>query len=244
MFDRIWYFVMVPMVYLALVWCVVGMAFRIVQVLRASRLPLTLRIFPEDMGPDDRPVGTWAAAVWDTFAMPSLWRFNPALWVFLMIFHVGIVMLIISHFDLLPQVNIMSLSSPHMIGNGAVGAAVTVALLYLLFRRFRGTVREVSVLSDYLLLILLLCIVVSGDIISWGNSWTDEGFVMTKQDFGKYLESLFTLSFTDPRQFLAGSHYSVIGFHVLCANVFLMALPFSKLVHTCFALPMNKLRRG
>ncbi|MCA1959980.1 MAG: respiratory nitrate reductase subunit gamma [Desulfomonile sp.] len=244
MFGRIWYFVMVPMVYLAFVWCVLGIAFKTMQVLRAPRLPRTLRIFPESKSPDDRPIGGWAAAVWDTFAMPTLWRFNPTLWFFLVVFHIGIVILIISHLDLLPQVNIVSASSPHMIGNGTVGAAVTVALLYLLFRRFRGTVREVSVLSDYLLLFLLLCTVVSGDIISWGNSWSDEGFVMTKQDLGKYLESLITFSFTDPRKFLSGSHYPVIGFHVLCANLFLMVLPFSKLVHTCFALPMNKLRRG
>lgn len=244
MFDRIWYFVMVPMVYLAFAWCVAGMAVRIVQIARAPRVPRTLRIFPEDKGPDDAPAGGWAAAAWDAFTMPSLRRFHPTLWFFLTVFHVGIVVVIISHIDLLPQVNIMSATSPHMIGNGVVGAVLTVALLYLLFRRFRGPVREVSVLSDYLLLILLLCIVVSGDIISWGNSWTDEGFVMTKQDFGKYLESLFTFSFTDPRKFLSGAHYPVIGFHVLAANLLLIALPFSKLVHTCFAVPMNKLRRG
>lgn len=244
MFDRMWYFVMVPMVYLALAWCVVGMAVRIVQIVRAPRLPRTLRIFPEDKGPADPPVGGWPAAVWDTFAMPSLRRFSPMLWFFLMVLHVGIVVLIIAHIDLLPQVNIMPAASLHMIGNGAVGAAVTVALLYLLFRRFRGPVREVSVLSDYLILILLLCIAVSGDVISWGNSWTDEGFVMTKKDFGKYLESLLMFSFADPRNFLSGAHYPVIGFHVLCANLFLAILPFSKLVHTCFALPMNKLRRG
>jgi nitrate reductase gamma subunit len=244
MFDRIWYFVMVPMVYFAFAWCVAGMAIRVVQIFQAPRLPRTLRIFPEDEGPADAPIEGWAAAAWDTLTMPSLWRFSPTLWFFLMLFHVGIVVLIISHIDLLPQVNIMPAASPHMIGDGAIGAAVTVALLYLLFRRFRGPVREVSVLSDYLLLILLLCIAVSGDIISWGNSWTDEGFVMTKQDFGKYLESLISFSFADPRKFLSGSHYPVIGFHVLCANLLLMTLPFSKLMHTCFALPMNKMRRG
>lgn len=244
MFDRIWYFIMVPMVYLAFAWFVAGMTFRIVQILKAPRLPRTLRIFPEDKGPDDPPSGAWAGAMWDTLTSPPLKRFNPMVWFFCTVFHLGIVLLIISHIDLLPQVNIMPSSSPHMIGNGLVGAVVTAALLYLLFRRFRGPLREVSVPSDYLLLVLLLCIAVSGDIISWGNSWTDEGFVMTKQDFGKYLESLFTLSFTDPRRFLSGSHYPVIGFHVLCANLFLIVFPFSKLVHTCFALPMNKLRRG
>jgi nitrate reductase gamma subunit len=98
--------------------------------------------------------------------------------------------------------------------------------------------------SDYLLLFLLLCIVVSGGIISWGNSWSEDGFVMTKQDFGLYLDSLIRFSFADPRRFLSGSHYAVIGTHVLLANIFLFVLPFSKIMHVFFAVPMNKLRRG
>jgi nitrate reductase gamma subunit len=98
--------------------------------------------------------------------------------------------------------------------------------------------------GDYLVLVLLLAAVITGDTISWGNSWSESGFVMTKADFGSYLDSLLKFTWADPRQFLSGSHYAVIGTHVLLANLFLIFLPFSKIMHFAFAVPLNKLRRG
>jgi hypothetical protein len=67
---------------------------------------------------------------------------------------------------------------------------------------------------------------------------------MTKKDFGLYLDSLLRFTFADPRQFLTGSHYAVIGAHVLLANLFMIFLPLSKIMHFAFAVPLNKLRRG
>jgi nitrate reductase gamma subunit len=235
---------MVPMVYLAVAWCLAGIVVNIVGVLKAPSQPPTLRIFPVGQGPDDPPGGPLAGAFWDAFTMPSVRKYQPLLWVFLIVFHVSIVMLILAHLDILPQINIMSAQSEHMIGNGAVGVVITACILYFLFRRFRSPVREVSVPGDYLILVLLLAIALSGDIISWGNSWTDSGFVMTKKDFGLYLDSLLRFTFADPRQFLTGSHYAVIGAHVLLANLFMIFLPLSKIMHFAFAVPLNKLRRG
>jgi nitrate reductase gamma subunit len=244
MADKIWYVIMVPMVYLAFAWCLIWIAVKIVGVLRAPNLPQTLRIFPEGKDSEDTSTTGLAGALWDTFAMPSVLRYNPLLWVFLIVFHMAILLVILAHLDILPQINIMPKDSEHMIGNGAIGVVITVCVFYFLFRRFVGPLREVSVAEDYLLLILLLGIVVSGDIISWGNSWSEGGFVMTKKDFGLYLDSLIRFTFADPRQFLSGSHYPVIGTHVLLANLLLIVLPFSKIMHVFFAVPLNKLRRG
>jgi nitrate reductase gamma subunit len=97
---------------------------------------------------------------------------------------------------------------------------------------------------DYLLLFLLFLLIVSGGIISWGNSWSQDGFVITKQDFGAYLDSLAKFKFVDPQDFLSGAPYSVIGVHVLPANIFLIDLPFSKIMRAFFAAPLNKFRRG
>lgn len=244
MADKIWYIVMVPMVYFAVVWSVVGIMVRIIAVLKTPKMLSTLRIFPDNVDPDARPVSGLAGALWDAFTMPSLRRYNPLFWGFLVVFHLALFALIIAHLDLLPQINIMPAESEHMIGNGAVGLIVTVCLLYFLMRRFRGPVREVSVPADFLILLLLLSIAVTGDMISWGNSWSESGFVITKKDLGAYLESLFTFTFADPRQFMTGSHYTIVGIHVLLANLFLLALPFSKIMHAFFAAPLNKLRRG
>jgi hypothetical protein len=39
-------------------------------------------------------------------------------------------------------------------------------------------------------------------------------------------------------------HSFMLVLHVFFANLFLMFFPFSKIMHSFFALPMNKLRRG
>jgi nitrate reductase gamma subunit len=235
---------MVPMVYFAAAWCLFWIAYRIIEIMKAPALPRTLRVFPETRDPEDTSKEHLLEAIWDAFTMPSVLKYKPMMWVFLMIFHAGLLVLFLAHLDLLPQINIMSPGSPHMIGNGAVGVALTVCALYFLFRRFRSPVREVSVPADYLLLFLLFCIFVSGDVISWCNSWSENGFVMTKQDFGAYMDGLIRFTFEDPRKVLTGGHYAVIGTHVLLANLFLLVLPFSKIMHVFFAVPMNKLRRG
>ena len=244
MLDKLFYVIMVPMVYLAVAWCVFWLIVNIVRILRAPNTPPTLRIFPDDRDPEDWNTGGFLGAIWDAFAMPSLLKYKPLLWVFLAVFHVCLVILFLAHLDLLPQINIMSPESANMIGSGAIGVLLTVTLLYLLFRRFLSPLRELSVPSDYLLLFLIFCLFLSGDIISWGNSWSESGFGLAKQDFGLYLQNLATFTFSDPREVLDHPHYSIVVIHVLLANVFLLILPFSKIMHVFFAVPMNALRRG
>ncbi|NLH48728.1 MAG: respiratory nitrate reductase subunit gamma [Myxococcales bacterium] len=237
MTDKIFYFVMVPMVYLAFAWCIIGVLVKIVGIWRSPKPTHTLKIFPEKSSPT--LVGTIEA-----FTLPTVRRYQPLLWMFLGLFHLGILGLILSHLDLLPQINLLAPESKHMLGNGAIGVIVTVSVVYFLFRRFRTPVREISVPADYLMLFLLFLIFITGDTISWANSWNGaDGFVLTKQDFGKYLDSLVRFTFANPREFLMGSHYVVIAVHVLLANLFLLLLPFSKIMHTFFAVPLNWLRR-
>jgi nitrate reductase gamma subunit len=236
MIDKIYYFIMVPMVYLAFVSCIIGIALKIVGILRAPKHPTTLKIFPETK----RPL---LAALLDALTLPTVREHRPVLWFFLMMFHIALALLIVAHLDLIPQLRIASKDSPHMIGHGAVGVILTISVAYLMLRRFRSPVRELSVPSDYILLALLFCVFVTGDVISWANSWSESGFVLTKQDFGAYLNGLIRFTFQDPRDFLSGGHYSVVVVHILLANLFLMVLPFSKIMHSFFALPLTALRR-
>lgn len=237
MVDAIAYVIMVPMVYLALAWCAVGIVVRIRTIAKAPRHPFTLKTFPLSKAPA-------ASAVADAFLMPTIRRTRPLFWVMLGLFHLGVALLIASHLDLLPQINLMSPDSPHMIGYGLVGLTVTVAVTYFLVRRFASPLREISVPADYLLLLILLFVFLTGDVISWGNSWSSDGFVITKQDFAIYFGHLVSFDFSNPREALYGSHYYVVVAHVLLANVFLIVLPYSKILHTFLAVPMNKLRRS
>jgi len=237
MLDRLYYFITVPMVYLAVAWCIIGITMKIIAVLRAPRHPFTLQIFPESKRP-------FLGDLADAFTFPTVRQHRPLLWVFLVLFHVAFVLVVIAHLDLIPQLRLAPEGSPHMIGHGAVGVVLTISVLYLLLRRFRSPVREFSVPSDYILLFLLFCVFITGDVISWANSWSESGFVLTKQDFGQYLNGLVRFTFQDPGKALSGGHYSVVVVHVLLANLFLMILPFSKIMHSFFAVPLNALRRG
>ncbi len=244
MIDSIRYFIMVPMVYFTFAWLIFWIVVKIVRTAGAPSVPPTLRIFPEGKDPEDTSTGGLLAAIWDALSIASLRSRKPVFWGFLMVFHIAAAVLILAHLDMLPQINILASDNPHMIGNGAVGLAITLCTLYFLLRRFGSPLREISVPADYLLLFLLLCVLVSGDIISWGNSWSEDGFVITKQDFGGYLAGLFSFTFNDPAEQLQGAHYSVVAVHVLLANLFLLILPFSKVMQSFFAIPMNALRRG
>ena len=124
-----------------------------------------MQIFPER-----RPAWLWA--LYDTFLFPTVRRHKPVLWVFLLGFHVLLVLLLIGHLELIAYFAMFQII-PHEIflGNGFVGLLLTVCLLYLLFRRFRSPVRELSIPEDYYLLILLFLIVIFGGQLDWARRW-------------------------------------------------------------------------
>jgi nitrate reductase gamma subunit len=243
MTDGFWYVVMVPMVYFSLSWCGLWTAVRISRVLSAPKLTGTVRIFDDDARSNDPPPGP-AAALIQALAMRGLSGRRPVFRALLIVFHVSLILLVGAHLDLLPQLSLTGEDSGDTLGRGAVGAVFTVALFGLLLRRFVSPFREVSTAGDYALIMLLLAAAVSGDVISWANSWTESGFLISKRDFGLYVDSLVRFTFEDPRRFLAGPHYVVVGVHVLFANLVFLYLPFSKAIHAFFAIPMNKLRTG
>ena len=234
--DKIDYAIMVPMVYIAILFCLVMIVWRIISIYRAPAQPYSLKIFPSSKKPA-------LAAVTDAFMLPQVRRHKPLFWVFLMVFHIGFLLLILGHLDILPQISLIPEASRHMLGAGLVGVAVTLPLFYFLFRRFRSPNREITVPADYLLLILIIFLCLFGDLMSWGNSWTANGFVMTKADFSLYFDGLLRFTFADPRLVLPGSHYHFVVIHVLLANLFFIVLPFSKVIHAFFTIPINLLRR-
>jgi len=234
--DRIDYLIMVPLVYAALLFLAAGVVWRVVVILRSPPPPYAPRLFPLARRPG-------LAALAETLAMPQVRRHAPLFWVSLALYHVAFLSLILGHLDLFPHIRIMPAGSRHMLGAGAVGVAVTIPVIYFLLRRLRSPLREISTPADFLLLLLLLFLFLFGDMISWGNSWSPHGFVMTKSDFTKYFDGLARLSFADPRVVLPGSHYHFAVIHVLLAETLFVVLPFSKIMHTFLSLPVNLLRR-
>jgi nitrate reductase gamma subunit len=234
--DKVYYFIMVPMVYLSIAFFIAAVAARIVAVARSGPPPYQLTLYPAPKNPV-------MGALRDTFAMPQIRKRRPIFWVFLMMYHIGFLLLFLGHLDILPQINLVPAASRDMLGAGLVGVMVTLPTFYFILRRLRSPEREISTPGDFLLLLLLLFLFLLGDLMSWGNSWTPNGFVMTKADFALYFEGLARFTFADPRLVLHGSHYHFAVLHVLLANLLFITLPFTKVIHTFFSVPLNLARR-
>lgn len=235
--QTLYYIILVPMVYLAVGVFILATTIRIVTILKEPKHPTTLQIFPER-----RP--TWLWALHDTFLFPTIRRHKPLLWVFVMGFHILLVLLLIGHLALIADFAIFQII-PHEIflGSGFVGLLLTLCVLYFLFRRFKSPVRELSVPEDYYLLILLFLIVIFGSEMDWARRWYEYGD-MTPEDYRTYLYSLLVLKPELPYNVTFSGHSFMLVLHVFFANLFLMVFPFSQLMHSILALPMNKLRRG
>ena len=155
--QTLYYAILVPMVYLAVGIFIIGTATRLWQILKAPVHPTTLQIYPQKKS-------KFLAALGDTFLFPTVRRHKPVLWVFLILFHLGLVLLFIGHLELIWDLSIFQVI-PHepFLGKGFLGLILAICLLYFLFRRFISPVKELSVPEDYYLLILLFIIVIFGD---------------------------------------------------------------------------------
>jgi nitrate reductase gamma subunit len=235
--DTLYYVILIPMVYVAVAVFIIGTAIRLVKIFREPKHPSTLQIFPS-------PKSGWPGLLVDVLLFPTVRRHKPVLWVFLMLFHIALVLLIIGHLELIAEFGVFQIISHEVfLGNGWVGITLCVTLLYFLFRRFGSPVKELSVPEDFLLLILLLLIVIFGSEMDWARRWYGYEELMV-EDYREYLRNLLTLNLELPYNLTAAGHSFMLVLHVFFANLFLMFFPFSQLMHSFLALPVNKLRRG
>lgn len=234
--DKISYFILIPMVYLAFAVLVSGVAVQLAILLRTKK-EAVVPIFP--LGG-----ARFFGAMYDTFLMPQVRRHATVLWVFLMAFHVCLLLLLIGHLELVADIPIIQIV-PHQIflGNGFVGLILAICLLYFLFRRFASPVRDLSVPEDYYLLILLFLTVIFGAEMDWARNWYGYG-ELGVDHYRQYLWSVVTLHPALPYEVTATGHRFMLVLHVFFANLFLMVLPFTKIMHAFLALPVNRLRRG
>jgi len=225
------------MVYFAAAVFIIGTGIRLWQIFKAPAHPTTLQIYPQKKG-------KFLAAVSDTFLFPTVRRHKPVLWVFLIGFHMGLILLFIGHLELMWDIGIFQII-PHepFLGSGFLGPILSICLLYFLFRRFISPVKELSVPEDYYLLILLFLIFVFGSEMDWARRiyFYEE---LTVGDYRDYMISLLILKPDLPEGILFSGHSFMLVVHVFFANIFLIFFPFSQSLHSFLALPINRLRRG
>lgn len=235
--QTVMYFILVPMVYIAFAVFFLGSVYRVISIWQQPKLPSTQQIYPSK-----NPKWLWA--LYDTFLFPTVLRHKPLLWLFLMSFHLCLILLFIGHLELIADIGIFQIV-PHEIflGNGFVGLIIAVCLLFFLFRRFISPVKDLSVPEDYYLLVLIFLIVIFGSEMDWARSWYEYG-EMTVEDYRTYMFSLLIFKPELPYSTTFSGHSFMLVLHVFFANLFLIVFPFSQLMHSILSLPMNKLRRG
>jgi nitrate reductase gamma subunit len=235
--ETLYYIILVPMVYAAFAVFIAGSTVKLVGLARAPAYVPTLQVYPS-IAPG------WLGAVYDTFTLPTVRRHNPLLWVFLMLFHICFFFLILGHIELIAKIEVFQIVSHNVfLGRGFIGLILSIALLFFLFRRFVSPNRDLSVPEDYYLLVLLFLTVIFGSQMDWARRWYDYS-EMGVQDYRAYLSSVFLLKPVLPPGIAASGHSFMLVLHVFFANLFLMFFPFSKIMHSFLALPVNKLRRG
>lgn len=209
--------------YVALIVFVAGMSYRIRSWMSLKAPAMTLT-----PAPSDNLVNTLQEAV----LFKSLFAGDRVLWAFAWSFHAVLALIFVGHFRVVANVDVilmklgMSEAAINSMSSGAGGAAgvlIMVALILLLVRRFAlPRVSEITGASDYLALLLIGAIIMTGNVMRFGAEHFD--LALTRDYFAR----LVTFSGAASAEALQNN---VFLLHMALALVLVMVIPFSKILH-------------
>ena len=200
--------------YISLAIFIVGIVRKIVQYW-ATPVPLKIPTAPTPL----TQTGVVMRMVREVTLFESLFKANKWTWLFGWLFHVGLLLVLIRHVRYfwpsdLPEVFLLVEPFKY------AAFAMVIGLIGLLGRRIIvERIRYISAPSDYLMLLLLLVIGVSGVVMTFTNNHTD--VIMVKN----FASGLLTFDWADlPTEV----HFLV---HIFLAFSLLAIFPISKLLH-------------
>ena len=237
MWPEIYYYIMVHMVYAAFAVLIAGTLFKLSVVFLSKKFKGSLKTYPHML---PRRFGAAAEAV----IVPSAWRKTKIFWFFIIMFHIAVLLLVLGHLELIREFKIIQVI-PHTVflGAGTVGIIIIVSVLYFLFRRFRSPWREISIPEDFLILLLLFITSVIGSHLHIGERYGMAQFGVGTDLYREYLGSLIAFKPVIPEGITMSPHYVLVALHILLANLVLMMLPFSKMIHMVFTYLSLNLKR-
>ena len=194
-------------------WAVLGTLYRIVTWLRTP-LPLPIPLTPAPRS----WMGVVGRMCLELFLFRALARASRVTWVASILFHYGLLFILIMHmrffYAYLPTWLI-----PFIVWSGWAAVAAVAGLSILLVRRIIvDRVRYISSPSDYLHLVLLLCIVLSGYALK--RYWP-----VNTSTVGEFLRG--ALSF----QWQPLPDGAVLAIHLVFVLLLFFVYPISKLIH-------------
>lgn len=197
----------------ALLWALVATSYRLFQWAKTpSPLPIPLAPAPKTR------LGVIGRLLLELFAFRSLLRANRTTWLASLLFHYGLLFIVIMHVRFL-FAQLPSMLIPFIVWSGWAAAAMVVGLCILLARRvFIDRLRYISAPSDYLHLLLLMAIVLSGVCLK--RYWPVDTSAV-----GSFLRGSLSFHW----QPLPDS--AVLLVHLLLVLVLVIVFPISKLLH-------------
>lgn len=237
MWDKIYHFVMVQMVYIAAAVFICGIIFKTAVVFLSPKFKGSLTAYPEKIP------GT-AGVITEALTVPSALKKSPVFWFFIILFHLSFTLLFIGHLELISEFKILQIWKHDVfLGAGFVGVSFLISVFYFLFRRFSSPWREISVPEDYVILLLLLLTAIIGSHLHLAARYGVAGFDVDLTLYREYLSSLFAFKPVIPDGISGSPHYVLIALHIFLANLVLIMLPFSKIIHMVFAFMSLNLKR-
>lgn len=200
--------------YISLLIFVIGMAAKIIQYW-LTPVPLKIPIAPAPL----TQTGVVMRIFSEVVLFASLFKSNKWTWLFGWLFHFGLLLVLIRHIRYfwpgdLPDIFLLTQPFKY------AAFALVIGLIGLIARRiFIERIRYISAPSDYLMLILILIIGISGVVMTFTNNHTD--ILMVKN----FASGLLVFNWSNlPTEI----HFLV---HLFLALVLLMIFPISKLLH-------------
>ena len=207
--------------YLAATFFAVGVLYRLL-VWRRVPQPGLMTLYPTQGS-------SWRSLVKEALFFPSLFRGDKALWSFAWFFHVALALALVGHLRvvtgaidrLFASVGIDAGGTATLaaVAGGLAGLVLLASVLLLLGRRVLvKRVREISSAPDFFALFLLVAVITTGDLMRFGVGHVD--LAATRA----WAASLFTLS-------PAVSLPPAVLLHLFCAELLVLHVAFSKLMH-------------
>ena len=198
-----------------------GMGYRVYKWSTAPQ-PGKLTIFPR--GEDS----TARAVLAETFLFPSLFKGDRVLWLFSWLFHITLAFVFLGHIrvftGLIDRILIavgMSAAGVDWMSSTLGGAAgivlLTTGVLLLIRRIAVQRVREISGVPDFFAILLIVAIIATGDVMRFGAH-----FDLAETRVWAF--SLLTFSPQVPQN-------GMFLLHLLCAQLLMVYIPFSKILH-------------
>ena len=233
--DGAVFFVTAILPYLAIIVLVDGLLYRLYKWMRKPRAPTIFTIYPADRSLS----GAFPKLLGDIIFFPRLLREEKALWVGAWLFHLSLMMAVVSHYKVFfnqmwfwekLSVTPTTFQTVSRIFDGATGTVMVASLLFLLGRRFLRFLRELSDPEDYLVLLNILAISISGIYIRFYTS-------VNLLEMRRYFASLASFSPTN------APNEPIFLVHYLLVVILMFYFPFGKMAHTVGAGITNILIR-